>query len=321
MGAGEAGAHDSREISSESRYARPMMIRPWRALALAALVTVGGTVGVTAGGLGGGEALAQPPGRSPTTVLIQRGSALFDDQQYEESIQTLSAALVRPGATEVEKVEVLRLLAYNFIILKRTDEADAAVRGILVLNEGFTLPPTESPRFRDFFGATRTKWIQEGKPGKAAGPAPVEKPIKMIHTSPAEAPAGATFKLSGTIEDPDNRVRAVQLAYRTGAKGKFITVAASYTLGEFRSSIPGLAVKPPLIEYYVSAVDKGGLPLASRGDAANPLRVVVPREGGVFASPAFWVPVGLAAIAGAAVGVYFLARPHATSTVMVGVHE
>ncbi len=261
-------------------------------------------------------------GKSATTALIQRGSALFEDQAYEESIQTLSAALVRPGATDVEKIEIYRLLAYNFIILKRPDEADSAVRGVFVLNEAFSLPPTESPRFRDFFAATRAKWIEEGKPGKAAGPVTVvEKPIRMLHTSPPEVPAGVTIKLIGTIQDPDSRVRGVQLAYRTGAKGKFVTVAASYTLGEFRANIPGLSVRPPLVEYYVSAIDKGGLPLVSRGDAAAPMRIVVPREGGVIASPFLWVPVGLAVIGGAAAGVYFLARPRAQSTVTVGVHE
>lgn len=285
---------------------------------------------VLAAALSGGEAIAQPPAKrlpgapqssaSQTTALIQRGSALFDDQQYEESIQTLSAALVRPGAGDREKIEIYRLLAYNFIILKRNEEADSAVRGVLVLDEAFALPPTESPRFRDFFAATKQKWLAEGKPGKAVA-AVVERPIKMTHASPAEAPAGATLKLTGTIEDPDNRVRAVQLAYRTGVKGKFVTVAASYTLGEFRTNIPGMAVKPPLIEYYVSAIDKGGLPVTSRGDAANPLRVVVPREGGILASPALWVPVALAVAAGAATGVYFLARSKPQATVMVGVHE
>src|SRR6478609_2380046 len=87
-------------------------------------------------------ASAQP---KATTTLIQRGGTLFEDQQYEESIQTLSAALVRPGSSEAEKIETYRLLAYNYIILKRTEEADAAVRGVLVLNETFSLPPTESP--------------------------------------------------------------------------------------------------------------------------------------------------------------------------------
>ena len=269
-----------------------------------------------------GAALAQTPGKSAVVTLIQKGSALFDDQAYEESIQTLSAALVRPGASELEKIEIYRLLAYNFIILKRTDEADAAVRGILVLSEGFSLPPTESPRFRDFF-ATAKKWVAEGKPGKAvAGPAAVvEKPIKMAHASPAQVPANASVKLGGSVDDPDNRVRGVQLGYRTGTSGKFITLAATYTLGEFHAQIPGLAVKPPLIEYYLAAVDKGGLPVASRGDAGTPLRIVVPKEGGVLTSPAFWVPVGVVIVGGAIAAAILLTRSKPTSMVTVGVHE
>lgn len=277
------------------------------------------------GGGSFGEPLAQaaPPakGKSVTTSLIQRGSALFDDQQYEESIQTLSAALVRPGASDVEKTEIYRLLAYNFIILKRAEEADAAVRGVFVIDEGFSLPPTESPRFRDFFAAAKRKWIDEGRPGRSAGATPVEKPVKMQHASPPEAPPGASIKLSGTIEDPDNRVRGVQLAYRTGTKGKFITVAATYTLGEFRTQIPTLAVKSPLVEYYLSGVDKGGLPLISRGDAAAPMRIVVGREGGVLTSPWFWVPVGVVLVGGVVATSIILTRSKGVSTVTVGVHE
>lgn len=278
--------------------------------------------------LGGpiGVATAQPPpagGKSVTTSLIQRGAALFDDQQYEESIQTLSAALVRPGASDKEKIETYRLLAYNFIILKRAEEADAAARGIFVLDEGFSLPPTESPRFRDFFTAAKHKWTEEGKPGKAAsGAAPAaEKPIRMAHSSPAEVPANREIKLTGSIEDPDARVRGVQLAYRTGTKGKFVTVSAAYTLGEFRATIPTAAVKPPLIEYYLTAVDKGGLPLVSRGDAATPLRAIVPREGGALTSPALWVPVGVAVVGGAIATAILLSRSKSTSMIMVGVHE
>lgn len=269
-----------------------------------------------------GAAFAQG-GKSVTTTLIQRGSAQFDDQAYEESIQTLSAALVRPGASDREKIEIYRLLAYNFIILKRAEEADAAVRGVFVLDEGFSLPPSESPRFRDFFTTAKRKWLEEGKPGKlsAGKAAPLEKPVKMNHASPAQIPAGTQLKLTGTIEDPDGRVRGVQLAYRTGAKGKFILAAATYTLGEFRATIPPSAVKPPLIEYYLTGVDKSGLPVTGRGDAATPIRVVVPADRSVASSPALWVPLGLAVVGGAVATAILLTRSHSTSTVMVGVRE
>lgn len=257
--------------------------------------------------------------------LIQRAAELFDDQAYEESIQTLSAALLRPGSSTKEKIEIYRLLAYNYITLKRNEEADAAVRGLYVVDEDFTLPTTESPRFRDFFEATKKKWLEEGKPGKADADAQAaaQSPVKIVHTSPAQAAPGTTIKLSGTLDDPKGRARGVQLFYRAGAKGKFSIVAGTYTLGKFNAQIPGKEVKPPLVEYYLEAVDNAGLPVASRGDAATPLRVVVPEppKSSIFTSAAFWVPVGVVVV-GAAVGVpvgLALFGPKQTSTVKVGV--
>lgn len=270
---------------------------------------------------------AQPAAKqdkASASSLIQRGSELFDDAEYEESIQTLSAALLRPGTSKQEKVEIYRLLAYNYIVLKRADEADAAVRGLLVLDESYSLPPSESPRFKDFFKATREKWESEGKPGREQSSLPTaEKPIRIMHSSPAQVAPGTLIKLTGHIEDPDGRVRGMQLAYRTGSEGKFVLVAASYTLGEFRAQIPSDAVKPPLVEYYLQAIDKGGLPLTSRGDAAAPLRIVVPapQKGGVLSSPWFWVPVGLAVVGGGVAATYILLNRQQTSTVTISVRE
>lgn len=270
-------------------------------------------------------AWAQPSQKGGVTSLILKGSELFDDQQYEESIQTLSAALVRPGTSQQDKIEIYRLLAYNYITLKRTEEADAAVRGIFVLDETFKLPATESPRFRDFFEATRSKWEAEGKPGKAetGGTAATEKPIKMVHASPAQVEPGTAVKLTGTIEDPDARVRGIQLNYRTGSKGKFVSAVGAYSMGQFRASIPSSAVKPPLVEYYLEALDKGGLPLTSRGDAATPLRIAVPepQSSSVFTSPFFWIPVGVVLVGGAVVTALIVSNASNTSTVSVKVRE
>lgn len=269
------------------------------------------------------------------TKLIRKGAELYDDQQYEESIQTLSAALVRPGASVAERIETYRLMAYDYISLKRTDEADAAVRGIYAIDENFRLAHTESPRYRDFFEATRKKWEAEGKPGQApkseaAAPAPAA--VKLQHQPPAEAAPGATVKLTGTVDDEASRVRGMQLAYRTGVKGRFVTVGASYSLGQFRAQIPGAAVKAPIVEYYIEAIDRGGLPIASKGDAETPLRIAVQNEGGgVLASPWFWVPVGAAVVGGVLTAIVLGTRSSAasaapgsgksTSTVTVNIGE
>jgi hypothetical protein len=134
----------------------------WGLLALVgALLLALGTLCTAPGDAMAGEA------KQSVASLVKKGQELFDEQMYEESIQTLSAALMRPGIAKQEKIEVYRLLAYNYITLRRDEEADAAVRGLLVLDEGFQLPESESPRFREFFQATREKWEEEGKPSVA----------------------------------------------------------------------------------------------------------------------------------------------------------
>jgi len=90
-----------------------------------------------------------------TTALIQRGSALFDDQQYEESIQTLSAALVRPGTSQQDIALALmaatRKLGTTKAAPDRENEmrqarqaADAILGGDKVVLEGASPDSVES---------------------------------------------------------------------------------------------------------------------------------------------------------------------------------
>jgi hypothetical protein len=248
-------------------------------------------------------AQAQGPSKSSSVKsLIDRAEEMFDDQRYEESIQTLSGALVRPGAKREERAEVYRLLAFNHIALGHNDEADASVRALLVLDETYTLGSNVSPRFRDFFTKSKKAWEDEGKPGKDGGgtePA-AQKPISVKHAPPAQVEAGTLVKVEGTIDDPGGAVAKVELFYRSGAKGKFVEKSLVYSMGAFRGQIPPAVVSPPLVEYYVLALDSSGLPIASRGDADAPLRIAVPEEGAsVIESPWFWIPVGVAVVGGA----------------------
>ena len=99
-----------------------------------------------------------------------------------------------------------------------------------------------------------------------------------------------------------------------------------YSMGAFRGQIPASAVAPPLVEYYILALDKDSLPLASRGDVDAPLRIAVPQEGkSVLASPWFWIPVGATVVAGAILTGVLVSRSSSTTkntaTVKVTVGE
>jgi hypothetical protein len=266
-------------------------------------------------------------GKVSTQKLIDDAKAKFDDQQYDESIQKLSAALLRKDVTKEQKVEVYRWLAYNYIVLKQDDSARTAVYALYALDESYELPKTESPKFREPFKKFKDGWLDEGKPGQEK----VEKapaPVTVKHLPPAEAPHDQSIAVTGSFEDAEARVAKVSVFYRTGSTGKFAEVPAAVTGNTFRASIPGSAVKPPLIEYYIQASDKGGLAVTSRGDAETPLRIAVQAEqkgGSIFGSWWFWTGT-TAVVAGGIVAGFLLTRksggaganPNATVTVTIG---
>jgi len=255
-------------------------------------------------------------------ALITKGQELFDEQRYEESVQVLSAGLMRPGTDKAEKIKIYQLLAYNYIVLRRNEEADGAVRGLLVLDEDFELPDTESPRFRDFFNQTREAWEEEGKPGLEEGSEARESKVAIKHTSPAQVEADLPISLEGKIDDPDAVVAKVTMYYRTGSSGKFKSTRVKYSTRKFTVEIPAEMVQPPLVEYYLEAVDEKGLPKATRGDAATPLRIAVPEGSSVASSPWLWVPLTTAVVgAVVAVVVVVLTSATSTSTVTVNVFE
>jgi hypothetical protein len=271
------------------------------------------------------------PAQTQPTDLIAKGQQLFEDQQYEDSIQTLSAALLRPNNTTEQKVEIYRLLALNYITLGRKDEADNAVRGLLVVQPDYQLPANESPRFRDFFTDARAKWEAEGRPGFVKEKPP-ERPAVLRHGSPSSAEKDKAIDLHARLDDPDKRTGLVKLYFRTGSHGAFTEVAAEIDGDSVRAQIPASAVKPPLMDYYFEVLDAGGTVIASRGDSQAPLRVAIPDGAGGSG----WVLplaigggiLGAAAIVGglALAGVFKSSNPppgggRSNSTVTVNVGE
>jgi hypothetical protein len=281
-----------------------MRLRYGPSLALLAALnfTVAGTVALVA------PSVAYAQGKQSTQKLIDDARSKFDDQQYDESIQKLSAALLRQDITKAQKVEVYRWLAYNYIVLKQDESAKTAIYALYAVNEDFELPKTESPKFREPFKKYREQWVEEGKPGQTKEEKAVA-PVVLKHTPASEVPHDQTVAVSGSIDDPDKRVAKIALFYRTGSSGKFIELPMSTTGGMFKANIPGSAVKPPLVEYYVQASDSGGLAVASRGDAETPLRIAVAGEksGSVFGTWWFWTGTA-AVVTGVVVGGILLSR-------------
>lgn len=231
--------------------------------------------------------------------LITRGQAQFEDQDYEASIQTLSAALLRPSNTKAQKIEIYRLLALNYITLNRKEESESAVRGLLAIDPNYTLPTSESPRFRDFFTIAKTKWEGEGRPGYVKETVS-EKAVSLKHSSPSQAEAKKGLDLVVRLDDPDKRVKSVRAYMRNSAKEDFSPVEAQLDVWSVTVHIAPARVLPPLVEYYFEAVDGSNRVVATGGDASYPYRVAVnsPSKGWVLPVAIGGGVLGAAAIVG-----------------------
>ncbi len=227
--------------------------------------------------------------------LIQQGQELYDELRYEEALQTLSAALVRAGNTDQDKAVIYELLSLTYLALGREEEAAGAYRSLLALDPEHQPGADVSPRFRTFFATVYEQWVADGRPG---GQPPA--PVTIRHRSPPESERETEIPLTAEVDDPSGRVARLVLAYRQGTDDVFRRVDTERREGVYHATIPAEAVAPPLVEYYFEGLDDTGLPVASRGDVAAPLRVAVPEPGGsVFTKWWFWVAA--VAIVGAAV--------------------
>ena len=65
-------------------------------------------------------------------------------------------------------------------------------------------------------------------------------------------------------------------SFPTRRSSDLIDAPAEKNGESIRAQIPGAAVKPPLVEYYLTGLDAKGEAVASRGDASSPLRIGVP---------------------------------------------
>lgn len=121
-------------------------------------------------------------------ALVTAGRTQYDNLQFEEAIQTLSAALIRRGNTPAQEVAIYELLGLSYLALSRDEEADGAFRLLFVRDASHALATGTAPRVVEFYNRARERWISEGRPGAAQtnAPPPVERPVTIEHRSPAQ---------------------------------------------------------------------------------------------------------------------------------------
>jgi hypothetical protein len=217
--------------------------------------------------------------------LIEEGIKQYNDLEYETSINTLSAALIRPGNTDGQKITIYQYLGLDYLLLGREEEAEGAFRSLLVIDENWAFDPVSTPpKFIEFFDKVKDAWIAEGKPGlEKKGPA--EKAVGIKHKIPDKGKKGQEINLKMEIENPDKKAMTVTIFYRKTGEEVFEEVMASmkgYSDDKQRivymATIPGEAVVAPSVDYYIVVQDAVGKVIGGKGDDSAPLRIPVQEE-------------------------------------------
>ncbi len=218
--------------------------------------------------------------------LIEEGIKQYNDLEYENSINTLSAALIRPGNSKEQKIEIYEYLGLNYLILGREEEAEGAFRSLLAIDETWSFDPVSTPpKFLEFFEKVRDKWIAEGKPGVETVPV-VEKPVVIFHKVPDKGKKGDEVDLKIELENPKKTPVTVRLYYKPTESKKYKDMTASLkgysddgNKMYYMASIPSEAVVDPSVDYFIQVEDSSGKVINSKGDENAPLRIPVPGEG------------------------------------------
>lgn len=247
-----------------------------------------------------GIAYAQNP-----NPLIEEGIQQYNELEYENSINTLSAALIRPGNSNEQKIIIYQYLGLNYLILGREAEAEGAFRSLLAIDEDWSFDPAATPpKFLDFFEKVEEKWIAYGKPGLEKAQI-VEKPVAIRHKIPDEGVKKQEINLKIELENPKNIPVEIILFYKSASARKYKSVLGSLkgyaketTCAVYMAAIPAEDVMPPSVDYYIHVTDAEGELLNSKGDESVPLRIPIP-EGDKKKKKLLWGLLG--GLGGAAV--------------------
>jgi hypothetical protein len=238
--------------------------------------------------------------------LIAQGIQEYNDLMYEESVNTLSAALMRSGNSDSQLIEIYKYLGLNYLLLEKADEADGSFRQLLIIDDTWEFDAaTTSPKITTFFNNVKQKWIAEGKPGKIK----VVAPVTIQHKVPDKGIKTEAINLKFTVKDPDMTVKKVSLFVKSGKKFvEYKATPSTPPVAEtvYMATIPGDLVLPPNVDYFLGAMDYAGNMLATRGDKDAPLRITVPGEEKVSVVKKWWfwtiIGVAVAGIAGGIAG-------------------
>jgi len=225
-----------------------------------------------------GRAYADDSGPQAIETFLARGKKLFDDQDYEASIQALTPVTRDARATRAQRLRALELIALSQFIRREEGAARATFERILDIDPGYQLRDTSgSPKIRAFFDSLKKQLIPNYDPNAGAD---------LEHAAPTAGTAGRAIELEVRATRGGERVFEIVIATRRRGELTYRPQSASPRGGaKWRGRVVAdPSPKPYVLEYYVEARDAGGAVVARIAAPDAPLEIALAAGGPVGGS-------------------------------------
>jgi hypothetical protein len=135
-----------------------------------------------------------PTGSTPAERVVarlERGQALFVEQEYRAAIRVLWPVPRDAAATSAQRLRALELLGLSYLILGQEARARAAFAELLAIDPGYALrDDTGSPKIRRFFDRTKAEIVPGFDPAAA---------VELALSAPAGVTAGRRAEIAVRI--------------------------------------------------------------------------------------------------------------------------
>mgnify|MGYP000137021643 CR=1 FL=1 len=213
-----------------------------------------------------GLILAATPALAANAPL-QQAQKKYKELDYQPMPGLLAEALLQPGLSPADYVEIYRLQGFTYTVLGDVQKARDAYLKLLIIDPGHQLEKGVSPRFRGAFEETKKDFETRGA-------------VTLTHVQPVVSGPSDGFDVEYRLHDEFGRVAAGAARVRAivgGREGGFVNVAlqsAGPRTGDrvFRgrlpdptASIPGERPSGYFLEYEAAFTNPVGAPVTVGG--------------------------------------------------------
>ena len=255
---------------------------------------------------------------------LRKAQETLKSLDYPSVIAFSESVIRNPHATKEDRLQAFALQAYALIILGDAVSAEENFLALLKGKPEFKLPANMSSKIQQVFSKVSLAFQEQQKRLFQKQLDAIRKNIRLVDETTTEIIGGESLTFRFSLEDPNNDVAKIMLAYRKGPQQKYapLQVRHNERTDKWEASLPGSWTENEEgleVEYFLSSRDTRGYIMRDLYSIEDPNFLLVKPEPVVQNQPfykRYWFWGAIGGFAGASVLTYVLLKQEAQKCLM-----